>query len=107
MHGGAREGSGRKSTWASGAKKEDSKLIRVPEYIADEVLKFAHYIDAGGKIDYERDEKVNQIEIDSVNLIKIDKISKLVRVYENQRRTTRDWTKANKLLTDLRKLLKE
>jgi hypothetical protein len=107
MHGGAREGSGRRSTWASGAKKEDSKLIRVPGYIADEVLKAAHRIDAGGKINYDEDEKVDQIEIDNVNLIKIKKIAKLVRSYEVQQRGTRDWTKANKILVELRKLLKE
>jgi hypothetical protein len=107
MHGGTREGSGRKSTWASGAKKEDSKLIRVPGYIADEVLKAAHHIDAGGKIIYDEHEKVNQIEIDSVNLIKIKKIAKVVRSYETQPRGTRDWTKANKLLVELRNLLKE
>ena len=107
MHGGAREGSGRRSTWVSGAKKEDSKLIRVPEYIADEVLKAAHHIDAGGKINYDEDEKVNQIEIDNVNLIKIKKIAKLVRSYETLPRGTRDWTKANKLLVELRNLLKE
>ena len=107
MHGGAREGSGRRSTWASGAKKEDSKLIRVPGYIADEVLKAAHHIDAGGKINYDEDERVNQIEVDNVNLIKIKKIAKLVRSYEGQRGSTRDWTKANKLLIELRNLLKE
>jgi len=107
MHGGAREGSGRKSTWASGAKKEDSKLIRVPSHIADEVLKAAHHIDAGGKINYDENEKVNQIEIDSINLNKVKKIAKLVRSYEGQPRGTRDWTKANKLLIELRNLLKE
>lgn len=107
MHGGAREGSGRRSGWASGAKKEDSKLIRVPSYIADEVLKAAHHIDAGGKINYDEDEKVDQIEIDNVNSIKIKKIAKLVRSYETQPRGTRDWTKANKLLAELRNLLKE
>jgi len=107
MHGGAREGSGRKSTWASGARKEDSKLIRVPGIIADEVLKVAHHIDAGRKINYDEDEKVNQIEDDSVNLIKLKKIAKLVRSYETLPRGTRDWTKANKVLIELRAILKE
>jgi hypothetical protein len=107
MRGGAREGSGRRSTWASGAKKEDSKLIRVPEYIADEVLKAAHHIDAGGKINYDEDEKVNQIEVNSANLTKINKITRLVESYETLPRLTRDWTKANKLLIELKNLLKK
>jgi hypothetical protein len=107
MHGGAREGSGRRSTWASGAKKEDSKLIRVPGYIADEVLKAAHHIDSGGKINYDEDEKVNQIESGSANLIKIKKIKDLVRSYEVQQRGSSVWTKANKILVELRNLLKE
>jgi hypothetical protein len=107
MHGGAREGSGRRSTWASGAKKEDSKLIRVPSYIADEVLKAAHYIDAGGKINYNEDEKVDQIELGNVNLIKIKEIAKLVRSYEIQPRGGGGWKRANELLIKLRSLLKE
>lgn len=49
--GGKRKGSGRKSTWRSGCKFEDTKLIRVPKAIADEVLKLAHKLDAGESLD--------------------------------------------------------
>ncbi|MEY3333968.1 MAG: hypothetical protein RLZZ176_2271 [Cyanobacteriota bacterium] len=45
--GGYREGSGRKSSWASGCSKDKTKLIRVPVAIADRVLEVAHKIDAG------------------------------------------------------------
>lgn len=44
--GGQREGAGRKSTWASGCRFEETKLIRVPSAIADQVLNFAHQLDA-------------------------------------------------------------
>ena len=43
--GGARPNAGRKNTWASGCRFEDTKSIRVPLAIADEVLKAAHEID--------------------------------------------------------------
>lgn len=45
--GGKRDRSGRKSTWASGCKFEDTKLIRVPAAIADQLLELAHKLDAG------------------------------------------------------------
>ncbi|BAQ67162.1 hypothetical protein [Geminocystis sp. NIES-3709] len=48
--GGAREGAGKKSSWISGCSYEDTKLVRVPKAIGDEVIKIAHDIDAG--IDY-------------------------------------------------------
>lgn len=45
--GGKRKGAGRRSTWKSGCKFEDTKLIRVPEAIAEQVLQVAHQIDSG------------------------------------------------------------
>lgn len=49
--GGAREGAGKPSSWKSGCKYEDTKLIRVPKAIGDKVLELAHRVDEG--IDYE------------------------------------------------------
>lgn len=49
--GGAREGAGKPSSWKSGCKYEDTKLIRVPKAIGDKVLELAHKVDEG--IDYE------------------------------------------------------
>lgn len=43
--GGKRDGSGRKSTWASGCTFQETKVIRVPAYISDEVLEFAKKLD--------------------------------------------------------------
>lgn len=45
--GGYREKAGRKTTWASGCKFEDTKIIRVPKAISNEVLEIAHKLDAG------------------------------------------------------------
>lgn len=49
--GGAREGAGKPSSWSSGCKYEDTKLIRIPKAIGDKVLELAHKVDEG--IDYE------------------------------------------------------
>jgi len=43
--GGYREKAGRKSTWVSGCKFEETKLIRVPIAISDRVLEIAHKLD--------------------------------------------------------------
>jgi hypothetical protein len=58
MSGGAREGAGRTNSWASQTRKEDCKLIRVPEYIADKMMQIAHYIDGGGEVNISQFEKV-------------------------------------------------
>jgi hypothetical protein len=53
VRGGRREKAGRKSTWVSGCKFEDTKLIRVPATIANELLEIAHKLDSGEAIDSE------------------------------------------------------
>jgi len=55
--GGERKGAGRKSTWVSGCKFEDTKLIRVPKAIADVLLKLAHRLDAGEDLELETKSK--------------------------------------------------
>ena len=49
--GGRREGSGRKSQWASGCSFSETTLIRIPKVIRDRVLEIAHRLDAGEKIE--------------------------------------------------------
>ena len=44
--GGKRDKAGRPSTWASGCKFEDTKVIRVPKEIVDRLLEIAHKLDA-------------------------------------------------------------
>jgi hypothetical protein len=48
--GGHREKAGRKSTWKSGCRYGETKLIRVPTAIADQVLEIAHKLDSGEPI---------------------------------------------------------
>jgi hypothetical protein len=50
--GGKRTGAGRKSTWQSGCKSSETKLIRVPIAIAEQILDIAHQLDAGEKVDF-------------------------------------------------------
>jgi hypothetical protein len=49
--GGYREKAGRKTSWASGCKFEDTKIIRVPKAIADKLLDIAHKLDEEGSLD--------------------------------------------------------
>lgn len=49
--GGKRDKAGRKSSWSSGVKFEDTSLVRIPSYLKGEVLKLAHKLDAGDCID--------------------------------------------------------
>ena len=50
--GGKREGAGRKSTWVSGRKVEQTTLIRVPEEFAEQLLLIAHKLDSGETFDF-------------------------------------------------------
>jgi hypothetical protein len=52
-HGGKRIGAGRKSTWQSGCPFTETKLIRVPIVIAEQILDIAHRLDAGETIDFD------------------------------------------------------
>lgn len=45
--GGARQGAGRKSTWASGCTREDTIPIRVPKALKSKIWDYAHKLDAG------------------------------------------------------------
>jgi hypothetical protein len=49
--GGHREKAGRPSTWKSGCKFSETKLIRVPAAIADQLLEIAHKLDSGETLD--------------------------------------------------------
>lgn len=62
--GGYREGAGRKSSWSSGCKFEDTKLIRVPTTIAEQVLEIAHKLDSEEQIDLVSKSK-NELVTDS------------------------------------------
>jgi hypothetical protein len=62
VRGGQREGAGRKSTWTSGAKFEDTTVIRVPKNIKDKVSAVAYKLDAGEDIDLDSNSKIQELE---------------------------------------------
>jgi hypothetical protein len=62
VRGGQREGAGRKSTWVSGAKFEDTTVIRVPKNIKDKVSVIAYKLDAGEVIDLDSNSKIQELE---------------------------------------------
>lgn len=49
--GGTREGAGRKSSWVSGCRQEETKLMRVPGKLVGQLNEIAHRLDAGETID--------------------------------------------------------
>jgi hypothetical protein len=49
--GGIRKGSGKKSSWKSGCKFEQTKLIRIPSSLASQLLEIAHWLDDGGEVE--------------------------------------------------------
>ena len=60
--GGRREGAGRKSGWASGCKKKDTQTMRIPKHILKEVHEVAHRLDAGEKIDWDAQSKIEVLQ---------------------------------------------
>lgn len=63
--GGRRDGSGRKSSWKSGCSFKETKLIRIPSILADQVLEIAHWLDNGGLI--EKVTKSNEPKLESLS----------------------------------------
>lgn len=49
--GGKRENAGRKSAWPSGCAFKDTKLIRVPTYLAGRLMEIARSLDSGEDVD--------------------------------------------------------
>lgn len=61
--GGVRSNSGAKGKWKHGK----TKLIRVPEELADKILKYAHKLDENAKIESETESKTDSsLGLDSV-----------------------------------------
>ena len=49
--GGARKGAGKKSTWVSGCKFNETTTIRIPKTIKAQLLEIAHKLDANEALD--------------------------------------------------------
>jgi hypothetical protein len=68
--GGIRQGAGRKSSWKSGCKQEQTKLIRVPSILASQLLDLAHWLDSGGTIEKVTKSIQGELQITSNNNFK-------------------------------------
>jgi hypothetical protein len=49
--GGARKGAGKKTSWKSGCKFDQTKLIRVPITVSGRLLEIAHWLDEGAEVE--------------------------------------------------------
>ena len=60
--GGKRPGAGRKSSWPSGCGREDTKLIRVPIAIAEDLLEIARRMDGGERVSFISSESKGDVQ---------------------------------------------
>ncbi len=72
VRGGKRNNAGRKSTWVSGVKFEETTLIRVPNYVKDRLLEIAHRLDAGESIDFASNSEKQDFEEISLRVIALE-----------------------------------
>ena len=98
--GGAREGSGQKHKWKSG----DTKAVRIPEKILDDVLFYARLLDNGVEVSSllscDRPESLE-------NVYKVKKIRKSVSEWTRKASRTSNpkWYHAKRLLNEIRDIL--
>jgi hypothetical protein len=111
--GGRRENAGRKSTWASEYKFSETKLIRVPEKFASQLLEMAHKLDNGESLEIQTEapvdletesnganEKLETI-LSQVKDIVVDWRQKLVKASPK----SSQWVKARSLVRELETLI--
>ena len=86
--GGFREKAGRKTSWASGCKFEDTKIIRVPISIASKLLDIAHKLDGGCSLDLDTKFKEQLERLKSENILlktKIIELESKIRDIDNEK----------------------
>jgi hypothetical protein len=93
--GGFREGAGKKSEWKHSANASETKLIRVPIMLADEILALARKLDKG------------EITQDDDSKEKIDKVYTVISEYQAASKNTRNWVECNKMLQELQNIITE
>jgi hypothetical protein len=64
--GGKRENSGRRSNWQSSSQ---TKAIRVPEWMIDDLMKIAYQLDEGGTISSQSDRNIYKETLEDVTAI--------------------------------------
>jgi hypothetical protein len=97
--GGKRLGAGNQTKWKRSANANETKLIRVPIVLADDILVLAHQLDRG------------EITLGDDSKAKLDKICTVISDYEAESAKSalafprsRDWTKCRKMLKDLQSI---
>ncbi len=103
--GGQREGAGRKSTWDSGAKFEDTTVIRIPKNIKDKVSVIAYKLDAGDDIDLDSNSKIQGLEsklllLQSDNEVLINQLQNKSLDLETQLKKIQELEQENNQLRD-------
>jgi hypothetical protein len=86
--GGYREKAGRKTSWASGCKFEDTKIIRVPISIANKLLDIAHKLDERGSLDLDTKSKEQIERLKSENILlrtKMVELESKIRDIDNEK----------------------
>lgn len=74
--GGARKGAGKKTSWRSGCNFEQTKLIRVPIAISNQLLEIAHWLDEGGDIEKVAKSIQHELPLSSKSILEIETNSK-------------------------------
>ena len=100
--GGHRENAGRKSEWASSSQ---TRPIRVPEWMADEVLEFARKLDTRENIDNVQNQKSQGPHVTAV-----EKLQSIVQAWSDQavgKEKVVRWVYAVKLLNELNETMKQ
>lgn len=87
--GGHRENAGRKSEWISSSQ---TRPIRVPEWMADEILELARKLDSGATLDIVHNQKSDN---------RLAEITTIIERYKVIAKASRDWTKCNQLIQEL------
>ncbi|NEO34462.1 MAG: hypothetical protein F6K36_29495 [Symploca sp. SIO3C6] len=98
--GGSRKGAGRKTTWESGCKQEDTKPIRVPKNIADQLLKIAHRLDKGETLESDTKSKSDKV-VEEIQCV----LSRWRGLVNKPTSKSSHWSKACQLLCELEKIL--
>ena len=73
--GGVRKGAGRKSTWSSGCTREDTVPIRVPKYLKDKIIVYAHKLDDGEDLECVTESLKNENQKLKLDLAKLQNSS--------------------------------
>lgn len=111
VRGGQRQGAGRKSTWESKTRFEDTVVVRVPGKIKDKILEIAHKLDSGEIIDLDTNSKIEELEgrissLELENKLLIEQLEKYRCDLETESNKVKE-LQQREIVTNSKKLLKD